>query len=80
MRQIQRKKLLLNTSSKHKENTLNSKKIHQKQIESLKLKLKDYKIDPFGNSPTIHISSGQEIDTSILQWLLKGSELDNEKS
>ena len=79
LRQVQREKLRLNTSSKHKETTLNNKKLHQKHVESLKSKLKDYNIDPFGNSPTIHMSSGEEIEKSIIDGLLNASEIGDEK-
>ena len=54
---------------------LMAKEINQKHVESLNSKLKDHNIDPFGNSPTIHVSSGQEISMSILQGLLKASKL-----
>ena len=53
--------------------------MHQNQVESLKSKLKDYNVDHLGNGPTIHMSSGQEIDTSIQQGLLRASELGDEK-
>ena len=52
---------MLNALPNHRESTLNSEKVYQKQAESLKAKLKDYNTETFGNSPTIQINSGQEI-------------------
>ena len=54
--------------------------MHPKHVESLKWKLKDYNIgNIFGSSPAIHVSSGKEIDTSIVEELMKASELSEEK-
>ena len=45
--------------------------MHLKHIERLKGKLKEYNLDMFGKDPAIHMSSGQEIDMSKLQGLMK---------
>ena len=44
---IQREKLRLYTSSKHKEVTISYKCMLQKYIENLKSSLKNYNVDPF---------------------------------
>ena len=76
-RVIQREKLRLRTSSKHKETTISHKRMHQKHVENLKSQLKDYKVDPSEDSSSIGISAGQEISFSVLLGLLQASELGN---
>ena len=53
--------------------------MHQKHAENLKSQLTDYNVDSFEDSSAICISTGQEIDFSVLQGLLQVSELGNEK-
>ena len=48
-------------------------KMQLKNFENLKLELKDYNIDSFRNHSKIHMSYGQETDTSIIQRLMKTS-------
>ena len=55
---IQREKLKLHTSFKHKKITISDKQMHQKHDENFKSQLKDYNVDPFKDC----ISFGQEID------------------
>ena len=76
-RVIQREKLRLHTSSKHKETTISHKRMHQKHVENLKSQLKDYKVDPSEDSSSIGISADQEISFSVLLGLLQSSELGN---
>ena len=76
-RVIQREKLRLRTSSKHKETTISHKRMHQKHVENLKSQLKDYKVDPSEDSSSIGISADQEISFSVLLGLLQSSELGN---
>ena len=59
---IQREKLRLQTSSKHKETAINHRRMHKKYIENLKSELKDYSVEPFVNSSTVV----QEIDFFVL--------------
>ena len=66
-------KLKLHTSSKHKETTINHKRMHQKQAENLKSQSKDYNVDPFEESSEMYISTGEEINFSVLQSLLQAS-------
>ena len=77
---IQWKKLKLHTSSKHKETTINHKRMHQKHAENLKLQLKDYNGDPFEKISEICISTGQEINFSVLQSLLQASRQGNKNT
>ena len=64
-RVIQREKLRLRTSSKHKETTISHKRMHQKHVENLKSQLKDYKVDPSEDSSSIGISADQEISSEL---------------
>ena len=45
----------------------------------MKSKLKNYKVDPFADSPVVCASTGHEIDPSIRQGLLQVSEISDEK-
>ena len=76
---IQREKLRLHASSKNKETKISHKRMHQKHVENLESQLKDYNVDPLGDTSAICISTGQEIDFSVLQGLLQTSDLANEK-
>ena len=66
---IQREKLRLHKSFKHKETTISDKQMHQKQ---------DQNVGRFGNSSAIWIST-LEVDFSVLQGLPQALELVNEK-
>ena len=53
--------------------------MHQKHDENLKSQLKDYNVGLFEDSWAIYITTGQEIDCSVVQGLLRALELVNEK-
>ena len=54
--------------------------MHQKHAENLKLQLKDYDGDPFEEISEICISTGQEINFSVLQSLLQASRQGNKNT
>ena len=57
LRMIQREKVRLHTSSKHKETTISHKRTHQKLVKSLKSESKDYSVNAFEDSSAIWIST-----------------------
>ena len=40
--------------------------MHQKHVENLRSQLKDHNVDPFDDSSAICVSTGQEIDFSVV--------------
>ena len=70
LQMIQREKLRLYKSFKHKETTISDKRMHQKHVEN---------VGRFKNSSAIWINTGEENDFSVVQGLPQNSELVNEK-
>ena len=66
---VQRFPLRLYKSSKHKETTIDDKRMHAKHDENLKSQWKDYHVDLSEDSSAIYISTRQEIDFSVVKGL-----------
>ena len=66
----EKEKLRLHTTPKHKGTTTSYRQMHEKHVENLKSQLKDYNLYPFEVSSAICISTGQEIDFSVVQVLI----------
>ena len=74
LRMIQRFPLRLHKSSKHKETTIDDKRMHPKHDENLKSQWKDYHVDLSEDSSAICISTRQEIDFSEVKGLPRAYE------
>ena len=76
---IQQEELRLHTSSKHKETAISNKRMHKMYVKNLKSQLKDDSVEHFENSSSIFITTGEDIDLSVLQGPPHASEQCNEK-
>ena len=79
LRTALKQKIDLTTSTVHKEVTEGGKKLHMNHMNKLIKKLHDYKIDPFGDGPARHITTGREIDCQIVNDMLQAPEIGKEK-
>ncbi len=70
-------KLLLKTSSVHKEATMAGKKKHQEKVEVLKKKLKGYEYSFDGKAR--NIATGEQLDENIVTNLLNAEETGNQR-
>ena len=74
-----REKLSVKTSSTHKELTDSGKSNHAKNVNSLKEKLRSYKIDPFSDGPAKVVCTGAEVDARIICDVLNAPATGNER-
>ena len=56
----------LSTNSVHKECSLSGKALFLNHVTSLKLKLLEYKVNPFGEGPSKDITNGKVLDKNIV--------------
>ena len=77
LRIILRKKMRIMTSSVHKELTPGNKRLHNSHVTSLKNKLAEYNVNPFGNGPARSLSTGCEVDVRVINDLLDAEQRGN---
>ena len=79
LRTAMREKLRIKTSSTHKELTDSGKSNHNKNVNSLKEKLRSYKADPFSDGPAKVICTGTEVDAKFIDDVLNAPSIGNER-
>ena len=74
-----REKLHLKTSSVHKELTDSGKKRHKRNVDSLKLKLHSYQVNPFEEGHARTMTTGAEIDCNVVKGLIDATDRGNHR-
>lgn len=67
----------MKTSSKHKELSHGARQNHSNHVNSLKSQLAKYGVDPFDNCPPKYLSTGVEIDKSVVRDMLNAPAIGN---
>ena len=69
----------MSTSTTHKEVTPGAKRLHGSHVHDLKQKRHSYNISPFAAGPARNVTTGEEIDSSVIKGLLDSPKLGDKK-
>ena len=74
-----REELVIKTSSTHNELNYGSWKTHKNHVDALKDQLRSYGFDPFSDSNPKNISTGQELDESVVRDMIDAESVGDKK-